>query len=233
MNGVAGDNLVESSASRTGWEETVDASAGAFATVVDGENNDIENNPDNPGADSVECPSCAHKMAEYKELNENYHALSKRFMKLSVRHSELDLKYADLLKASTGEVKIVDSAAPATGDIFTANELKYLESLPLDKQKDSTFIHQCLQFTYKNKLDVLVNKTLMGTKEWIEISEVNGRIEHPAKDPLTPAKVTRIRELYIARIAKCNIDAVAYGERIGNVNKHFASGIKNISKKQH
>lgn len=34
------------------------------------------------------------------------------------------------------------------------------------------------------------------------------------KDPLTPKKVERIRDLFIERISKCQLNPVAYGERI-------------------
>lgn len=209
---------------------------GTDGAVAEGENTDGDfeehsASPDSTGGAKLECVSCVQKNAEYKELEEKYNELKKRFVKLTIHHSEVDLKYHDLLKATTGNVRIVDGDSETNGDLFTVNELKFLDCMQLDKKKDSTFVNQCLQFAYKADLSALTSKSLKGTKDWVEFTEANGQVHHSAKNPLSPAKVDRIRDLYIARIAKCKIDAVAYGERIGNLNKHFASGIKNISKK--
>lgn len=210
---------------------------GACAVVAEQDNiqNVRERNDTGTGGfdSNGECPNCVQKTIELEELRQKYDDQKKLLMKLSLRHTQVDLKYNDLLNATTGRERVVDDAAAVNGDLFTVNELKFLCSMPLDQTKDSTFVHQCLKFVYKHNMAVLVNKTLMGTKESIEIEENGEQIHHGGKGPLTPVKVDRIRELYIDRIAKCDIGAVAYGVRIGNINKHFASAIKNIAKRQH
>lgn len=55
----------------------------------------------------------------------------------------------------------------------------------------------------------------------------------PAKDPLNPQKVKRIRELFVERIKKCNLKPAANNVRMKDsyMNKLIASGITNIAKK--
>lgn len=183
---------------------------------------------------------CVQKSIECDEWEAKYKELKKLYIKATMHHSEVELKYSDLLKSATGKnhERSGDGTAdtkPTSNDIFTPNELKFLECMSLEKKKDSTFIHQCLQFAYKGDQAVLVFKSLKGTSDWIEISEAGDEKHHPAKDPLSPHKVNRIKEVFIERVSKCDINSVHYGERVKDsyINKLFASGIKNISKKQH
>lgn len=187
----------------------------------------------------VECSDCVQKSKELKEWEEKFKELKKIYVKLTVRHAELDLKYNDLLKsksATSAASDVVANANAASEDgVFNLNELKFLQCMPLDKKKDSTFIHQCLQFAYKNDLGVLAHKSLKGTSDWIEINDRGEKIHHTAKSPISPHKVNRIKEVFVERISKCQISSVEYGDRVkdANINKLFAGGIKNIAKKQH
>lgn len=156
-------------------------------------------------------------------------------MKLAIHDSELGVKYTDLLKMATSTNRPdTDEVVASGGDIFTENQIRYFRSMPLDKKKDSSFILQCLEYAYKTDQSVLLQKTLNGKPEWIEITDGGEEILHPTKDPLTPKKVDRIRELFIERVSKCNIDPAVYGERMKTsyLNRLIASGIKNIAKKQ-
>lgn len=146
----------------------------------------------------------------------------------------MDHKYNDLLRTKTRQnlPDPVDTMA-STSDVFTPNEVKYLEAMPLTKAGDSTFILKCLEFAYKREPSVLRFKTLKGVPESVQYND-DGTMEQVAKkDPLTPIKVERIQELFISRLSKCKIDSVEYGERIkeSKVNKLFATGIINVSKK--
>lgn len=147
------------------------------------------------------------------------------------------MKYNDLLKSKshTSNDVGVSEATAVSGDIFTPNELKFLQCMSLEKKEDSTFVHQCVQFAYKSDLHVLAHRTLKGTKDWIEIKDDGEKKHHAAKEPLSPHKVNRIKDVFHERISKCAIDAATFGERVNdaNINKLFASAIKNISKKQH
>lgn len=192
---------------------------GAFATV-------IENSDQNKA--STQCTECKNWEVKYKDLKMLY-------VKLTIHSSEKDLKYEDLLKTKTRTIySDIDDVATSNGDIFSPNEIKSLQGIPQDKKKDSTFILKCLEYAYKSDQSVLQKKTLKGKSEVIHFSET-GNVEHivAGKDPLTPEKVARIKELFIERLSNCEIDAFAYGERIkdSNLNKLIASGVKNISKK--
>lgn len=176
---------------------------------------------------SPECAGCVAKDMKYKDL-------MKVYLKLTHRYTQLDEKYAHLLqlKTNTNEPE-PDSTVLSNKDVFTPNEVKYLHAMPLDKKTDSTFVLKCLEFSYKDNLSVMKFKTLKGRPESVQYND-NGEIEqHSKKDPLTPKKVQRIKELFIDRVSKCKIDATAFGERIkdANVNKLFATGILNIAKK--
>lgn len=182
---------------------------------------------------SRHCSDCEEKI---KEWEDKYKELKKLYVKLTVNYAELDLKHKDLLKSATGknDTKTATStvASSVDGDIFTSGEVKFLECMPLERKKDSTFVLQCLQFAYKTDPKILAGKSLYGTKESIEFTEDGKETRHPAKQPITPTKANRIKELFVDRISKCDISSAEYGERIKgtNVNRLLASGIKNLSK---
>lgn len=218
----------------------VDGASVVVEKQDDQDKNFLGNDPINTVGDGtkIACSECEENRKERNEWEEKYKELKKMYVKLAVHHSELDLKHKDLEKTASGKIKENNTdanASPADGDIFTPNELKFLQCMPLDKKKDSTFVLQCLQFGYKNEWPVMVNKSLKGTKDWIEITEDGDEVHHPAKQPLSPHNVNRIKEVFIERLSKCQINTVEYGERVKEtyINKLFASGIKNISKKQH
>lgn len=195
--------------------------------------------PDSRDGSKVVCADCVLRANEYKQLEQKYKELKQRYMKLTMHHSEVDMKYNDLLKSVTGknhgnDGDVENEPENASSDgVFTLNELKFLKCMALDKKKDSTFIHQSLQFAYKSNQSVLVHKTLKGSRDWIEIADNGDEIFHSGKESLSPHKVNRIKELFIERIGKCKIDSVSYGQRVKDayINQLIASGIKNISKK--
>lgn len=219
----------------------VDGASAVIENRDDRNENVLENNPINTVGDlsKIACSECEQSRKERKEWEEKYKELKKMYVALAVRHSELDLKHKHLKKTATGKINNntddTASTADPVGDIFTPNELKFLQCMPLDKKKDSTFVLQCLEFCYKNEWPVLVNKTLKGTRDWIEIIENGDDVHHPAKEPLSPHKVNRIKEVFIERLTKCKISHVEYGERVKEtyLNRLIGSGVKNISKKQH
>lgn len=182
-------------------------------------------------------PTLPNQCSVCKDWEVKYNDLKKLCLKLTIRNADMDLKYEDLLKAKTASIPLRvsgDDQLPI-GGFFTQRELKYLECMSLEKKMDSTFVHHCLQFAYKGDQSALLHKTLKGKAEVRHISD-EGEVEHVSegKDPLTPTKVESIRSLFIERISKCQLDAVAYGERIKDtyLNKLIASGIRNISKKK-
>lgn len=192
---------------------------------------------DSHSKSSNECSraECVQKVIACQEWEKKYKELKKVYVKLTIYSTERDMKYEDLLKVATNTHHPgTDEMILSSDGIFTPNEVKALENMASDKPKDSTFILECLQWAYKTDLSVLCRKTLKGTAEWIEITNEGEKKYHSGKDPLTPEKVDRIKKMFIDRVSKCNIDSVAYGQRIKEayINKLFASGIKNIAKKQ-
>lgn len=177
---------------------------------------------------SQECKEC-------KQWECKYNDLKKLCLKLTIRNADMDFKYEDLLKTKTIQRKSSDNETAPTDDVFTKREVKFLECMALDKKIDSTFVHHCLQYAYKDDLAVLRRKTLKGTAEVLKISD-GGDVEHisEGKSPLTPEKIARIRGMFIERISKCQIDAVEYEQRIKDsyMNKLVASSIRNIVKKK-
>lgn len=128
----------------------------------------------------------------------------------------------------------VSDTPSSINDIFTPNQLRILESLPLEKKKDSTFILQCIECAYKDNRSTLVNKTLFGTLERTEFRDDGAVVVRPAKDPLTPEKVKRIEELFVKRVTKSKCLAAEFTERITptNINRLIASAIRNVSNKE-
>lgn len=190
--------------------------------------------------------------------------MEKSYLKLSVCYTQLMMKHKDLVEVSTGtvrsntetepldEVKRKDSTQVSTDtarlntesevsktlsladDIFSNNEIKCLQCVPLGKNKDSTFILNCVEYAYKDSAASLTNKTLKGTRPRYEVREGEAVIVKPGKEPLTPEKVTRIRELFVDRVNKSKCLAGEYGERIKmtNFNQLIANAVKNLSNKQ-
>lgn len=206
-------------------EENAVASSVAASTKTVG-------NPHKQSESEEPCKRC-------KEWEGKYNDLQKLCLRLTIRNSEMDLKYEDLLKTKTGanQFVAVSNMTVADTDVhFTARELKFLECMSLEKKFDSTFVHHCLQFAYKDNLQVLTQKSLKGTAEVVLIAE-NGDVEKtiPGKDPLTPVKIEKIRSLFIERISKCQLNPVAYSERIKDayLNRLIGSGVTNIAKKKY
>lgn len=174
-----------------------------------------------------------HSDVKYKELQT-------RFLKLTVEFSEISLKYKDAIKlghssrqAETDETDNGETGETLHDDMFSKEELRTLKGLPLDKRNDSTFILQCLKFAYKSDLSILCNKSLMGTYATILVSSEGEDVEIAGKDPLTPEKVNKIKQLFTERLSSCDINAVQYGERIkeSKVNHLLGTGLVNIRKK--
>jgi len=86
-------------------------------------------------------------------------------------------------------------------EVFTLNEIKSLQSIPIAKANDSSFVLQCIQYAYKADPSILRYRTLKGIPERIEINPDGTEEHHPAKNPLTPTKVERIQELFIERVS--------------------------------
>lgn len=195
-----------------------------------------ENRIDPVATSTGECSECQKKAAESKEWEEKYKKLKKSYMKLSIDHSDISMKYKDLVKVATGKIQATNDGAEAKAndDVFTPNELKFLQYMSLEKKKDSNFVLQCLHFAYKSDHSVLAHKSLIGTTEKIEFTDGGDQIIQAAKGPLSPNKVIRIKELFLERVSKSDENAVDHGERIKDsyINKLFASGIKNIAKRK-
>lgn len=206
---------------------------GGACALVGTEVESVKNRDD---SSTHQCAECENKQKECMEWERKYKELKRMYVKLTVNYAELDLKHKDLAKLSAGKIdnKAATSSVEGTvdGDVFSPGEIKFLECMPLDKKKDSTFILQCLQFAYKKDPKILASKSLYGTKESVEFTKDGKEVHHPAKQPITPIKASRIKELFVDRISKCDINSVEYGDRIKetNVNRLLASGIKNMSK---
>lgn len=159
--------------------------------------------------------------------------MKKSYVKLSLRHCEVNMKYDDLVKVATNtcnpntDTDLQDEAS--SGDIFTNNELKNLKCTALDKKNDSTFILKAIRYLYKD-VSVLQNKTLQGTLERKIFNDDGTFTVIPPKDALTPEKVKRVEQLFIDRVTRSNCGAVEYGERLKLVNKLFASAVSNLTK---
>lgn len=198
------------------------------STVVQAKNCVIEN-------PATGCVGCNQWRLKYADLKMS-------FLKLSLLHSNQSMKYEELV---TTRSSITDSIAversdntvgetlASTNDVFTENEVKYLNCIPLTKNSDSTFVLHCIRYAYKDNEAILLNRTLKGTLDRIEINDDGSRTVRPGKGPLTPEKVKRIEKLFIERVSKDKCLASEFGDRIkqANINKLIASAIKNVSNK--
>lgn len=177
------------------------------------------------------CKDCQTWKQKYEDVKKSY-------IKLSLRHSETLMKYDDLLKASTSNVRPTDdqseSVAPSLDEMFAETELRYLSSIPLDKKKDSTFVLQCVEYAYKSDRKTLCNRTLKGTVDRVEVRDGAVTVVRPGKDPMTPEKVEKSQQIFIDRVAKSKCLAREFGERVksSNINRLIASAIKNVSNKE-
>lgn len=200
------------------------------------------NSIDEDSITSTECAGCMQKTAELiqkanesKEWERKYKELKKVYLKLTVNFTEEHSKFSDLLKVVTNTThKEIDGPTTPRDDIFTQNEIRVLQGMSRDKDKDATFIRESLQYVYKGDLNIFKSRTLKGTREWTEITKDGQEKHHPAKEAFTPEKVDRIKELFIERISTLTIDSATYAERMqaAYINRLFAAGIKNIAKKQ-
>ncbi|XP_037034283.1 uncharacterized protein LOC119073076 [Bradysia coprophila] len=187
---------------------------------------------------SAQCtrPECVQVALECREWERKYKEIKGKYLNLTINYSEENIKYKNLIKVATRSNRSDNNEATLAGDsLITSNEVKALDRIPLETTKDSTFIKDCLQYIYKKNLSVLCQKSVKGTSERVEFSADGEEVKrHPAKDPITPEKYDRVKELFIDRISQCDIDPVSHGERLkeANINRLMASGIKNISKKQ-
>lgn len=179
------------------------------------------------------CIECARKDLAISEWERKYNQLKKVHAKQSIHFSELYSKHNDLLKTVESINKPAAEESTSSTDIFTPNEVKFLQCMDLVKKNDCTFVHHCLKFAYKNDPSVMVSKTLWGTASWSGTSKSGEQIQHDAKAPLTPEKVRRIKALFADRISRCTIDSVEYADRMKDpyVNRLLAAGIKNLAQK--
>ncbi len=177
--------------------------------------------------------------AQCKEWRKKYEEMRKSHVKLTVRHTELLMKHDDLVETAKGmqrpitEEECGEVAERFSNDIFTKTEIRCLQSVPLDKNKDSTFVLHCVEYAYKDDPTVLCKKTLKGTKPRYEIEDGVAVAVKPGKDPISPEKVKRIQELFIDRVTKSQCLASEFGDRVKlvNINKLIANAIKNVSNK--
>lgn len=117
------------------------------------------------------CSECVQKdNVVISEWKQKYKDSMKLYNKQSVHFSELYSKYKDLLKTVECINKPATEAAESS-DIFTANEVKYLQCMDLAKNNDCTFVHHCLKFAYKQDLSVMVSRTLWGTASSTQTSK--------------------------------------------------------------
>lgn len=126
---------------------------------------------------TASCDECNVWRTKYQELKKSH-------VKLSLRHCELQMKFDDLVKITTSPVQSNTnevSDALSTDGIFTENEIRCLQSLGLEKKKDSTFFLQCIQYAYKENPTTLQGKTLKGTLERTEIKDDGSFEIHPAQ----------------------------------------------------
>lgn len=172
-------------------------------------------------------------------LRKKYRDLKKAHFQLCHKHCEISMKYEQLVetldvvrksKSSNAEASDMPSS---TDDVFQPHQIIILESLPLEKKKDSTFILQCVEYAYKDNTSTLVNKTLYGTLERKEFGDDGAVVVQPAKDPLTPEKVKQIEKLFVKRVTQSKCLAAEFAERIKstNFNRLIASAIINVSNK--
>lgn len=151
---------------------------------------------------------------------------------MAAEFSELFLKCSSVVKTGSPEVPEVTEDGEIDV-IFSKEDIRILKGLPLDKRNDSTFILQCLKFSYKDDLTFLTNKSVNGTASVVEVSDEGKQETILGKDPLTPQKVARIRQLFIERLSACDVDAATFRARIkdSKVNHLMGTGINNICKK--
>lgn len=102
------------------------------------------------------CIGCVQKAVERDEWEEKWKQevqqrkeLKKLYLNLSVRFSEVTIKYDDLLKATIEKDNnrvVIDEGASDSADVFTQNEIKFLQCMPLDKKNDCSFILHSLKY---------------------------------------------------------------------------------------
>lgn len=184
---------------------------------------------------TAKCVGCVEKDNQLKDWENKFAALQKTYLTQCHHFSELTIKHKVLLSSlDSSPFSSNDNAtSEVTDDIFSETELKILENMPLDKKKDSTFVLHCLEYAYKNNLDSFSGKTLKGVPESVKFDKDGREIRVPKKDPFTPEKVARIRQLFVKRLSNSKIDSASFSSRVSeaNFNKIFASCVKNIANK--
>ncbi len=177
--------------------------------------------------------SCELLRKKYKDLKKIHFQLCQRHCEISMKYDQLVETLDTVRKAESTNAELSDLPS-STDDVFTPNQIRILESLPLEKKKDSTFILQCIEYAYKDKTSTLANKTLYGTLERKEFGDDGAVVVRPAKDALTPEKVIRIEKLFVKRVTESKCLSAEFAERIKptNINRLIASAIRNVSNKE-
>lgn len=171
----------------------------------------------------------ANGCTDCTEWKEKFKVMHKKYAKLSIEYSELNMKFTALSRTAP-RVHGENETTPENADsVFSNSEIRVLQRISLAKKNDSTFIRNSLEFAYKSDLSVLKSRSVMGTYNTLA-EMTSGKIEKP---PLTPVKVKKIKELFIERLSDCDVDPIAFEERVkdSRINELLASGIKNIAKK--
>lgn len=166
--------------------------------------------------------------ADCLDIKRKYKALQKNYAKLAIENAEVTLKHKHLSKTianiNENDTECADDSKITTDGLFLDSELETLNRLSAAKRYDSTFIRSTLEFLYQEDFSILRNKSVHGT---IDTNFSN------SKKPLTPAKVKRIKELFVDRLCKCRLDPATFEERSkeSRINQLLATGIKNIVNK--
>lgn len=142
------------------------------------------------------------------------------------KRKELKAKYFDLLTENLKkDVQIADIEKKIRPNIFhgfenqfSTDSIERLHLIGFAQKEDSAFVLAVMRGLYGGRLDVLSNKT------------VCGHSKDETKQPITPAKISIIRNLFHKRLER---DSINSAERKKKINRHIKSAIENINKTGH
>lgn len=111
---------------------------------------------------------------------------------------------------------------------FLPDELAVLRSIDHDRRKDTTFVRNCLNYMYKDKLYVFKKKSALGAPKR-NVNSSNGTVvEVPATEAITPEKYVILKEIFSDRISAMTISEDERDERKRKLNNLIGKAITNI-----
>lgn len=180
---------------------------------------------------------------KFNKLQSKYDGLKKVFNSTVKINLEKDLKIQRL----EAEKRLsIDGSCDSNGEEsnlmyatynqhFTPKELIELRSIHDDASCDATFIRTGLVHLYRDSLNILKEKSLLGSEaKKIKRKTKNGEMEIKtlSKEPLSPKKVQMLKGMLLERVSTVTKNEFQILQRTKEVrvNQLFANAIGNINR---